>query len=91
MAIVTNDQIVSELAALPLIVRGSQDEVFRAVRKLQEAARHPSPVAATVDTETDTFFCENCEKNFTEKPHATADGYWLCDPCHESLKDEAAI
>lgn len=35
----TNEQIVEKLADLPLIVRGSQDEVFKAVRELQEAAR----------------------------------------------------
>lgn len=36
----------------------------------------------------DNFFCENCEKEFTDKPHATEDGYWLCDPCWKGLKGD---
>lgn len=38
----TNEQIVKKLADLPLVVRGSQDEVFKTVRELQEAARQVS-------------------------------------------------
>lgn len=37
----------------------------------------------------DSFFCENCEHEFTDSPHATDDGYWLCGPCWQSLKNEA--
>ena len=43
--------------------------------------------APVVDT--DAFHCENCEKSFTESPHATDDGYWLCDPCWSVLRTEA--
>lgn len=38
----TNEQIIEKLADLPLVVRGSQDEVFKTVRELQEAARQVS-------------------------------------------------
>lgn len=51
-------------------------------------------VAAAIDgrfeqNETnDDFYCENCERNFTDTPHATDDGYWLCDPCWRALNME---
>lgn len=38
-ALVPTQKIVNELAGLPLIVRGSHDEVFQKVRALQERAR----------------------------------------------------
>lgn len=36
----------------------------------------------------DAFHCENCEQSFTESPHATDDGYWLCHPCWRGLTAE---
>lgn len=44
------------------------------------------PVTQENGVLTDAFHCENCEKDFQEKPHATDDGYWLCDPCFQGLK-----
>lgn len=36
----------------------------------------------------DVFTCESCERGFVESPHATDDGYWLCDPCWQTFQDE---
>jgi hypothetical protein len=39
----------------------------------------------------DNFYCEHCEKEFINNPHATDDGYWLCDPCWQGLKAETGL
>lgn len=40
------------------------------------------------DPRGDVFVCESCGRGFIESPHATEDGYWLCDPCWQSFQDE---
>lgn len=49
----------------------------------------PVPASAAPVVDEDAFHCENCEKRFTENPHATDDGYWLCAPCWSALRTEA--
>lgn len=50
------------------------------------AASSPPPAEPEGERENDKFYCENCERDFTESPHATDDGYWLCHPCWEGLQ-----
>ena len=38
-----------------------------------------------------SFYCEHCNRDFTGKPHATDDEYWLCDPCWVGLQGEQGI
>lgn len=49
--------------------------------------RHRS--ARRLKTRSAEFYCEHCERDFEGKPHATEDGYWLCDPCWRGLKAES--
>jgi hypothetical protein len=51
-------------------------------------APRPAPDAEG-DGATDRFYCENCERDFADRPHATADGYWLCHPCWNGLRIES--
>lgn len=60
--------------------------VFCSDEKLA-AATSTTPVDGE---QADDFFCENCETHFTDKPHATADGCWLCDPCWRGLNEGTA-
>jgi hypothetical protein len=50
----------------------------------------PTPVPAEAAA-LDGFHCEQCERDFNDKPHATDDGYWLCDPCWRGLNAEHGI
>lgn len=56
----TNEQIVKSLAVLPLLVRGSRDEVFKAIRDLQQEARKANAApAAPSPAEPICSFCEH--------------------------------
>lgn len=62
------NDIIQGLAELPLIVRGSQNEVFKAIRELQEAARKvvTAPAESTRiagEPNTGGFTCDCCQRN----------------------------